>query len=365
MEEKNFKVLIVDDEPRNLKILEGILFPLNYIIQSANNGEECLVMVADDPPDLILLDVMMPGVDGYEVCRQLKTQSMTAKIPVIFVTALSDTEDEARGFSLGGVDFINKPVSPPIVRARVKAHLSLYNQKKLLEQMVHERTKELVRTQSVTILGLATLAEYRDNETGGHILRTQEYIRELTEVLKDHPEFQSYLDKNTIDLLCKSAPLHDIGKVGVRDEILLKPGRLTEEEFEKMKLHATYGHDAIKMAEASLETDEDNSFLRIARDITYTHHEKWDGSGYPQGIAGNSIPVSGRLMAIADVYDALISKRIYKPPFSHSKAVDIMKEGSGSQFDPTVLNAFLESEEKFRRIALKLSDSEEEKEALG
>jgi putative two-component system response regulator len=364
VDEKDFKVLIVDDEPRNLRILEGILFPLKYTILTANNGIECLQIVEKESPDIILLDVMMPKMDGYEVCKQLKLQSQTAKIPVIFVTALNDIEDEAKGFALGAVDFINKPVSTPIVRARVKAHLALYNQKLLLEQMVWERTSELVRTQSVTILGLATLAEYRDNETGGHILRTQEYIGELTEALQNHPDFRDYLDENTIGLLYKSAPLHDIGKVGVRDEILLKPGRLSEDEFEKMKLHAIYGRDAIMMAEASLETDESNSFLRIAREMTYTHHEKWDGSGYPQGLSGTAIPVSGRLMAIADVYDALISKRVYKPPFSHAKAVEIMKESRGTQFDPAVLDAFLESQGQFRTIALKLSDSEEEKQAL-
>ena len=360
----NITILIVDDEPRNIRVLEGVLFPLGYTILSAVNGTECLKSAEDNTPDIILLDIMMPGMDGYEVCSLLKQNAITAKIPVIFVTALSDTKNEKRGFEIGGVDYITKPISPAIVRERVKTHLALYNQNRSLEEKVQERTEELLRTRSVTILGLATLAEYRDNETGGHIIRTQRYMGKLLEDLRENIEFRKNYDDEYRDLLFKSAPLHDIGKVGVPDKILLKPGKLTEEEFEEMKKHAQLGHDAIKTAESLLISEDENSFLRIAREITLSHHEKWDGSGYPLGINGQDIPISGRLMSIADVYDALISKRVYKPPFTHKKAVGIIIEGKGSHFDPKLVDAFINTQEEFREIGIEFADSDEERMAL-
>ena len=265
---------------------------------------------------------MMPNMDGYEVCRRLKENEATGDIPVIFVTAKSDVEDETKGFDVGGVDYITKPISPPIVLSRVRTHLELKrarqflkNQNEILDQKVKERTRELTLTQDVTILSLASLAETRDNETGGHIRRTQNYVRLLAEELITHPKFVGVLDDNTVNLLYKSAPLHDIGKVGVPDRILLKPGKLTDDEFEEMRKHTTLGRDAILNAEKGFGENIESSFLSYAREIAYTHHEKWDGSGYPTGISGENIPVSGRLMALADVYDALISKRVYKPPF--------------------------------------------------
>jgi HD-GYP domain-containing protein (c-di-GMP phosphodiesterase class II) len=218
---------------------------------------------------------------------------------------------------------------------------------------LRQRTEELQLTRDATIHSLASLAETRDNETGQHIIRTQHYVRILAEELKEHPDFRSFLDATTIDLLYKSAPLHDIGKVGIPDRILLKPGRLTEDEFEIMKQHAVYGRDALLSA---VEQLGENSFLHLAREIAHTHHEKWDGSGYPQGLQGTDIPISGRLMALADVYDALISKRIYKEAFSHEKAFDIITEGRGSHFDPNVVDAFLNCEELFKEIAAEHSD---------
>jgi putative two-component system response regulator len=254
------------------------------------------------------------------------------------------------------------------VEARVKTHLTLReakeflkNQNEILEQKVEERTKELALTQDVTIQSLATLAETRDNETGGHILRTQNYVMLLAFNLMRKPGYKNRLDIPTAKLLNKSAPLHDIGKVGVADSILLKPGKLTPEEFEQMKKHTILGRDALLKAEKSLGT---TSFLRVAREIAYTHHEKWDGTGYPEGISGEAIPVSGRLMAIADVYDALICKRVYKPPFPHKKAAAIIKEGKGTHFCPDAVGAFEELEERFRQVALELADHPEEKEAL-
>jgi len=232
---------------------------------------------------------------------------------------------------------------------------------KNLQQLVMERTSELAATQEATIQSMALLAEYRDPETGGHIQRTQNYVKTLAEELRGHPKFRDYFDEETIELLYKSAPLHDIGKVGIADRILLKPGKLTDEEFEEMKKHTTFGRDAIAAAEEKLGS---NSFLRFAKEIAYSHQEKWDGTGYPQNLKGDEIPVSGRLMAVADVYDALISRRCYKPPFTHDVAVDMISQGKGSHFDPDMVDTFLKLSETFRDIAIKYADSDEEREAV-
>lgn len=355
------KVLIVDDTPENIQVLMETLKD-EYRIVAAINGEKALQLANADPmPDIILLDIMMPGMDGYEVCKRLKADEKTVAIPVIFVTAMTQEENEQKGLDLGAADYITKPFQPGLVKARVRNHLELKRHRDHLEALVLERTRELQMTQEVTIESMGALAEYRDPETGGHIKRTQNYVRLLAEHLKNHPKFKAVLDDETADLLYKSAPLHDIGKVGIPDIILLKPGRLTDEEFEEMKKHTLMGRNAIR---ASSKRLGDNSFLRIAVEIAYTHQEKYDGSGYPQGLKKEEIPVSGRLMAIADVYDALISKRVYKPPFSHSKAVSIIKEGKGRHFDPDMVDAFLEIQEAFRKVALDFADFEEEREAL-
>jgi len=359
------KILIVDDTPENIDVLGNILKP-HYRRSVALNGEKALEIAASkEPPDAILLDIMMPGIDGYEVCRRLKADENTRHIPVIFVTTMREATDEARGFELGAVDYITKPVSPAIVLARLKTHLELEsvrgeleNQNVILDQKVRERTAELSLTQEVTIESMATLAEHRDPETGGHIRRTKNYVKVLAEGLVTHLRFSHYLDDRIIGLLYKSAPLHDIGKVAVADEILLKPGKLTAAEYEEMKKHTTYGNSAISVAESRLG---DNSFLRIAREIAHTHHERWDGTGYPQGLSGDDIPIPGRLMAVADVYDALISKRVYKPAYPHREAVETMADGKATQFDPDVLDAFLEVRDEFREIALEYADAEEER----
>ncbi len=355
-------VLIVDDIPANIDVLAATLRD-DYRIIVATSGIKALQLASgEDPPDLILLDIMMPEMDGYETCQRLKASARTRRIPVIFVTALSDEEDEARGLALGGVDYITKPFSPSLVQARVRNHIALKRHRDQLEELVQERTHELMLTRDVTIEAMGTLAEYRDPETGGHIKRTQGYVRLLAEHLRHHPRFADYLDDKTIDLLYKSAPLHDIGKVAIADEILLKPGPLTDSEFEDMKQHTILGRDAIIAAESRLG---ENSFLSIAREIAEFHQEKWDGSGYPHGIAGDDIPIAGRLMALADVYDALISKRVYKPPFTHTKAVELILEGRGTHFDPDITDAFEELQAKFREIALSHVDHEEERQALG
>ena len=355
-------VLVVDDIPANIDILREIL-SADYRVLAAVNGEGALAITfSDSPPDLILLDIMMPGMDGYEVCRSLKGNERTLHIPVIFISALCEAEDEYKGLDLGAVDYISKPVTPAIVKARVHNHLTLKKYQNHLEDLVRERTLELELTQEATIESMAVLAEYRDPETGGHIKRTQNYIKILAEQLQHHPKFSAHLDDKTITLLWKSAPLHDIGKVGIPDSILLKPGKLTEEEFNIMKKHAAYGHDAIKAAAKKI--GKEYSFLSSAGKIALSHHEKWDGSGYPSGLVGGDIPIAGRLMAIADVYDALISKRVYKAPFSHQKAVQIIMEGRGSHFDPDVVDAFLRVHEQFRQIALEFADFEEERQIL-
>lgn len=354
-------VLVVDDTPDNLNLMFALLKD-TYVVKGANNGERALkVARGEAPPDLILLDIMMPGMSGHEVCRELKRDPSTRDIPVIFLTALSDTQDEKLGFELGAVDYITKPISPPIVMARIKTHLEnkaardfLRDQNAFLEREVSLRTEEIRAIQDVTILAMGSLAETRDNETGNHVRRTQHYVRVLAEALQTHPRFATYLTPRQIDMLYKSAPLHDIGKVGIPDHILLKPGKLEPDEFEIMKTHTTVGRDAITRAEQALGMDI--PFLACAKEIAYSHQEKWDGSGYPEGLAGDDIPVSARLMAVADVYDALISKRVYKPAFPHEKAVAIIREGRGSHFDPDIVDAFCAIHEQVRQIAQRFTD---------
>ena len=353
-------VLVVDDTPQNLTLISELLAH-RYKVRVAPSGARALQIVRTTPPDMILLDVVMPDPDGHEVCRQLKADPATRDIPVIFLTSRHDLEDEARGFELGAVDYIAKPVVPPLLLARVHTHLTLKvatdflrDKSSYLEEEVERRTQEVHDVQDVTILTLASLAEARDNETGNHILRTQRYVRLLAQALSEHPACQAHLNEQTIEWLYKSAPLHDIGKVGIPDAILLKPGKLTPEEFEIMKTHTTLGRDAIAMAEQRL--GKTVPFLRIAKEIAYSHQEKWDGSGYPLGLAGEAIPLSARLMAVADVYDALISKRVYKGAMSHQEAVAIVSAGRGQHFDPLVVDVFLANEAGFLAIARAYTD---------
>ncbi len=354
-------ILVVDDTPDNLAFMSGLLKDL-YRVKVANNGEKALMIVKSaHPPDLILLDIMMPELDGYEVCRLIKADHQTAQIPIIFLTAKAEVEDERRGLELGATDYITKPVSPPILLARVKTQLTLKasedflrDKNTYLEKEVARRTREVEAIQDVTIQVMASLAETRDNETGNHIRRTQNYVLALAEHLKSHPRFCNFLCDRIIKQLYKSAPLHDIGKVGIPDQILLKPGRLTPEEFEIMKTHTTLGRDAILQAEKSLGINVD--FLQVAKEIAYSHQEKWDGTGYPEGLSGDNIPISARLMALADVYDALISRRVYKPPMSHPDAVAIIEAGRGLHFDPDIVDAFLEIQDGFQSIAQRFCD---------
>jgi putative two-component system response regulator len=363
----NCTVMVVDDTEINVELLTAAL-NTEYHINAAYDGPSALESVREARPDLILLDIKMPGMDGFEVCQRLKNDPFTCDIPIVFITGMNHSLDKSKGFELGAVDYITKPFEILEVRARVKTHLTntlakkiLETQNQILEEKFKERSRELSLTQEVTIECMASLAETRDPETGGHIKRTRAYVHELALNLKDHPKFSHFLDEKTIDLLYKSAPLHDIGKVGIPDSTLLKPARLSDQERKEMEKHTTYGRDALKVAEAQLG---ENSFLRLASEIAYHHHEKWDGTGYPQGLKGDDIPISGRLMALADVYDALISKRPYKEPIPHDVSVEIITSERGKYFDPDIVDAFIELQNRFREIALQFADFEEERTAL-
>ncbi|NKN34040.1 response regulator [Marichromatium bheemlicum] len=356
-------ILLVDDSPENLVVLSELLQP-EFRVRVATSGEKALRVVSRAPhPDLVLLDVMMPGMDGYAVFERLRADPLTADTPVIFVTAMDTEEAESRGLDVGAVDYIAKPVNPRILLARVRTQLELKHardllrdQNALLELEVKRRLRDNLMTQEVSILALAHLAEIRDPETGNHLRRTQRYVETLAQQLRTHPRFETFLAGRTVEELARSAPLHDIGKVGIPDHILLKPGRLSADEWEIMKTHAKLGSLAIEQAER--EAERPVEFLALAKDIAHYHHEKWDGSGYPEGLAGDAIPIAARLMALADVFDALISRRVYKAPMSHEEARDIILGGRGAHFDPDVTDAFLARFTTFCEIAGRFGESE-------
>ena len=319
---------------------------------------------------------MMPGMNGYEVLRRLHAEKETRDIPVIFVTAMDSTENEERGLELGAVDYITKPIQPAIVLARVRAHLEikqardrLANQNEWLEREVARRMSENLLIQDLSMRALACLAEARDTDTGHHILRTQAYVDILARALQHHERFRDALATGRLEMVVKAAPLHDLGKVGIPDAILLKPGRLTPAEFDIMKTHAAIGADAIRKAmQDALAAADDNmaaqasrafAFLQVAREIALSHHEKWDGTGYPAGLAGDAIPAAGRLMALADVFDALTCRRIYKLPMPIAQACQIITEGRGTHFVPDVVEAYLACRERFAEIATRFADAEE------
>lgn len=355
------RVLIVDDIAGNIQVFLSTLKD-EYAILVATNGEKALKLAFKEPhPDIILLDIMMPEMDGYEVCKRLKDNETTKNIPVIFVTALSESEDEARGLKLGAVDYITKPINPDLVKARVKNHLELKRHQDKLEELVEERTLELKLSKEATIEAMGIVAESRDPETGGHIQRTKEYVHILTKKLALNKKYKEILTKDVIEALYLSAPLHDIGKVSISDNILLKPGKLTEDEFNVIKTHTTIGEKTINIVKDRLG---ESDFLNTAKDIASSHHEKWDGSGYPYGLQGDKIPLSGRLMALADVYDALICRRTYKDPMKHSKVVEIIKQERGKHFDPDIVDVFLNSSEEFKEVAIKFTQNDEEQKAL-
>ncbi len=305
-------LLLVDDEATNLQVLRHILQD-DYRLLFAKDGSKALEMAERERPDLVLLDVMMPGMTGYEVCQALKAQAHLQSIPVIFVTALADVEDEARGFAVGAVDYITKPVSPPIVRARVRTHLSLVRMDELRQ----------TRLQIVQRLGMA--AEYKDNETGLHVIRMSHFSKVLA--------LAAGFSEAAAEELLNAAPMHDIGKIGIPDAVLRKPGKLDADEWAVMRGHVEIG--------ARIIGEHASGLLKTAQLIALTHHEKWDGSGYPNGLQGEAIPIEGRIVAIADVFDALTSVRPYKAAWSVEQAVALLREESGRHFDPQLVELFI------------------------
>jgi putative two-component system response regulator len=355
-------ILVIDDSHEMLEHLGMMLAP-NYEISQADNGEAGLALALERLPDLILLDVCMSGTDGYTVCERLKKLAATRHIPVVLMSAYIDTEGEARAFEVGASDCLRKPINERIAASRIQVQLSLKAAQDLnrdreaaLEQEVRRRTEHIELTQHVALLALVNLARTRDTETGGHIVRTQAYVRMLAERLRDHPRFSHELTPGAIRLITQSAPLHDIGKIGIPDHILRKPGPLTPEEMTVMRTHTTLGLQALEDAERLYDRRVD--FLRYAKDIVIGHHERWDGNGYPYGLKGGAIPVAARLMAVADVFDALISKRVYKEAFAQQVAFDIIRQGSGTQFDPDIVEAFLDLSEQFAEIVRVHRDGE-------
>jgi putative two-component system response regulator len=359
MNAKRAIVLIVDEASDNLIEMNSLLQD-RYEVRLANSGRAALMVMEQVPrPELVVLDAALPDIDGYSVCQQLKSSPDTADIPLIF---LQSEPDEARAICVGAVDIIPKPFVAEVLRARVDTHLQLRHsrellkqQRNLLEHVVEEVTLELSQMLDAMIWALASLAETREYETANHLRRVQHYVVALARQLQGHARFAEELSDANIKSLYKAAPLHDIGKVSIPDAILLKPGPLTPAEFSVMKMHTVYGRDAIVNVENHLGYT--NTFLRYAREITYSHQEKYDGSGYPEGLAGEAIPMAARLMAVADVYDALISKRVYKPAFTHETAMEMIRQVSGEHFDPDVVDAMLAAEEEFRAIAERYADN--------
>ena len=371
-----YRIIAVDDQPDNLLILEDYL-GREYAVTTFGRGQQLIdYFTAGGQADLILLDVVMPMPDGYTLCRWLKGGPLTRDIPVMFLTSLESSTDEAFALSLGAEDFIHKPLSQAVVLGRVRNHLllaqarkSLQDQNRTLERMVAERTRkiqeqsdelarrssQIIAAQSATISAFCSLVEARDNETGNHILRTQHYMLALCEVMRLSPHHALELTDENITQIFKSAPLHDIGKVAIPDHILLKPGKLDPAEWEIMKRHAEFGAAAIAAAQGEIG-NADTSFLEYARLIALTHHERWDGSGYPRALAGGDIPLAGRMMAVADVYDALISRRIYKPPYSHDEAIAMIVEERGKHFDPEIIDRMLTISGRFADIARRFAD---------
>jgi len=345
--EKRSSLLIVDDTPDNITVLTGVLSGI-YKIRAATSGSKALtICLGANPPDLILLDIMMPIMDGFEVCKQLKNDVRLRDIPVIFISALTETLDKVKAFTSGGVDYITKPFEPEEVRARVATHLKLRSYQVYLEELVNEKVREISESQLSTIFALARLSESRDHDTGAHLERVQSFCRILAETLCRNEKYRTEIDANFIRNISNASILHDIGKVSIPDAVLLKPGRLDAQEFSTMKTHTVIGENTL------LEVTRlypGNSFITMGAYVARSHHERWDGAGYPDGIAASTIPLAARIMAIADVYDALRSKRCYKEAMNRDQAQAIIVQGQGSQFDPILVDVFKSIESEFDRV---------------
>lgn len=333
-------VLLVDDLAANIDILNSVVMP-HYHTRIALNGERALKIASSpNPPDLILLDIMMPGLDGYEVCRRLKSNPDTRDIPVIFVTAMSEVEDEQFGLELGAADYITKPINPALVLARIRTQLALYDQNRELARQVNQRTAELFNTRQQIIRRLGRAAEFRDNETGNHIIRMSHFSRLIAAA--------AGLGEKTVEMIYNASPMHDVGKIGIPDDILLKPGKLTPEEWQTMQQHPQIGADII-----GRHSDE---MLQAAHMIALCHHEKWDGSGYPAGLKGEDIPIMARVVALADVFDALTTERPYKKAWPLEDAIAYIENQAGSHFDPALIAPFKQALPEMLRIREEFSD---------
>jgi len=367
-------ILIVDDNEDNVFLLDHMISSQGYNTLKAYGGREALDIINANHKaiDLVILDIMMPGIDGLQVTKSIKGDPSTRGIFIILLTAgHGRTEDVVRGLDAGADDYLIKPAEKMELMARVRSllrtkrlqdelaekNLALADMNENLAQLVEERTIEIMVTRDAAIFGLAKLAEYRDPETGAHLERIRNYTYELSADMAMQDKYHDLIDDEFCRMIYQSSPLHDIGKVGVPDNILLKPGKLTPEEFEIMKEHSTIGGDAL--AATSRWNVSGNNFLAMGCDIAYYHHEKWNGAGYPKKLAGEDIPLSARIMAISDVYDALASKRVYKEAMPHDEAVKIIIEGSGTHFDPDIVKAFLRMESKFKTIRERYEHMEE------
>ncbi len=353
MKEGKATIMVVDDTPENLVLISRILLPEGYKVMTLPDGQMAIDAVKTASPDLILLDVMMPGLDGFAVCSTLKADPRTASIPIIFISALSEPLDKVKAFETGAVDYITKPFNLMEVKARVGVHLELrFTQKALedysglLEKKVRDQVEELSAGQVALITAMTKLVEARDDSTGGHIERTQILCRLLAERMGTRPEYREIIDPGFLEDIYNASPLHDIGKVGIKDSILMKTGKLLPEEYEIMKSHTTIGKEYLCRA---LAKSPKNKYLKMGMEIAGSHHEKWDGSGYPEGLAGEAIPLSARIMALVDVYDALRSARVYKEAYPHGQAVAMIAQGRSRHFDPAVVDAFLEISDAFDR----------------
>ncbi len=349
-------ILIVDDTPANLELLAGMLRQKQYRVRPALSGKLALQAALNDPPDLILLDINMPEMDGYEVCRQLKSDRRSADVPVIFISALNETVDKIEAFSAGGVDYVTKPFQFEEVNARVETHLKLHrlqvaleNHNRNLTTLVQAQVSEISEAQMAMIFALAKLSESRDDDTGGHLERVQMFCRILATQLAEATSYGEIIDGRYIENIFQTSPLHDVGKVSIPDAILLKSGQLTGEEFEFMKRHTVVGAETLETVRRHYPK---NMFIAMGIEVARSHHERWDGGGYPDGLAGEMIPLSARIMAVADVYDALRSRRSYKPALPHEESLGIITRGRGTQFDPDVVDAFVKISDVMEKYAV-------------